>query len=280
MSYIKVTFELSPDNQDFREILIANLVGIGFDSFTENVSNIDAFIQSAEFSATEIDGITFSPMFEFTYSFEDMPDKNWNEEWEKNYFKPLLIADKCLVRAPFHTDYPKSVYEIVIEPNMAFGTGNHETTSMMIEHLLHSDLNGKSVLDMGAGTGILSIMASMRGAKTIKAIDIDKWAYDSLVENCRLNQCQNIEIEIGDVSAIGINKFDVILANIHKNVLLEDMNAYSNALNEGGILIMSGFYEHDLTDITNKAITLNYIKLEDKSKNKWIAASYQKVASK
>jgi ribosomal protein L11 methyltransferase len=201
-------------------------------------------------------------------------DQNWNEEWEKNYFKPLLIADKCLVRAPFHTDYPNAEYEIIIEPNMAFGTGNHETTSLMIEHLLEMDLNAKSLLDMGCGTGILSILASMKGCSSIVAVDIDKWAYEGTIENSKLNNIDNIEALIGDVSSVENTHFDIVLANIHKNVLIDDMPKYKTLLNKNGLLIMSGFYDHDLVDIERIAVSLGFKSHKKKIKNRWVAIAY------
>ena len=154
MDYNKVTFSIKPDNQDFRDILMASLGEVGFESFVENDSNVEAYIPSNITFIEKIDVLDFDPLFVFQYKNEIIPEQNWNEVWEKNYFQPLVIANKCVVRAPFHTDYPKLEFEIVIEPKMAFGTGNHETTSLMIEHLLELDIANKKVLDMGCGTGI------------------------------------------------------------------------------------------------------------------------------
>ncbi len=160
---------------------------------------------------------------------ETIESKNWNEEWEKNYFKPLVIAGKCVVRAPFQPNFQKRKYEIIIEPNMAFGTGNHETTSMMLEYILNEDLNNKTVLDMGCGTGILSIMASMKGAKKITAIDIDEWSFKGTQENAALNNIKNIDVKHGDASLLGDETYDFIFANIHKNVLIADIAGIPNA---------------------------------------------------
>lgn len=276
MDYRKITFHLKPDNQDYRDILMATLADIGFESFVENEDNIEAYITDNNFDEEQLQSLDLKTMFEFSYKHEIVPDKNWNEEWEKNYFKPLIISNRCLIRAPFHKNYPKAEFEIVIEPKMAFGTGNHETTSLMIDYLLDNDLTGKTILDMGCGTGILSMLASMKKADKITAVDIDQWAFESTIENCKLNKCKNVVTFIGDASLIGDNKFDIILANIHKNILIEDMCLYNKALNDKGLLFMSGFYENDLNDIKECAF-LTGLKFEtSKSKNKWVAAAFKK----
>jgi len=276
MNYYKYNIILTPDNQEFREIIIASFGDLGFESFIEQEDKIEAYLpeNNKDVSDDLINGISFSPMFEYTYSKELIKDQNWNEEWEKNYFKPLLIANKCLVRAPFHVEFPKAEYEIIIEPNMAFGTGNHETTSLMIEHLLEMDLKGKSLLDMGCGTGILSILASLKGCSTIVAVDIDKWAYEGTIENSKLNNINNIETLIGDITAIEDAHFDIVLANIHKNVLIDDMPKYKTLLNKGGLLILSGFYDHDLPDIENVAKRLGFVSHKKKIRNRWVAIAY------
>lgn len=276
MDYNKVTFSIKPDNQDFRDILMASLGEVGFESFVENDSNVEAYIPSNITFIEKIDVLDFDPLFVFQYKNEIIPEQNWNEVWEKNYFQPLVIANKCVVRAPFHTDYPKLEFEIVIEPKMAFGTGNHETTSLMIEHLLELDIANKKVLDMGCGTGILAILSSMLGAKKVTAIDIDKWSYEATCENSLINKCNNITAHIGNSSILGNESFDLILANIHKNVLIDDMARYNNVLILGGTLIMSGFYEHDLTDIKHVADSLNLKMNIFKTRNKWVAVSFTK----
>lgn len=276
MDYNKVTFSIKPDNQDFRDILMASLGEVGFESFVENDSNVEAYIPSNITFIEKIDVLDFDPLFVFQYKNEIIPEQNWNEVWEKNYFQPLVIANKCVVRAPFHTDYPKLEFEIVIEPKMAFGTGNHETTSLMIEHLLELDIANKKVLDMGCGTGILAILSSMLGAKKVTAIDIDKWSYEATCENSLINKCNNITVHIGNSSILGNESFDLILANIHKNVLIDDMARYNNVLILGGTLIMSGFYEHDLTDIKHVADSLNLKMNIFKTRNKWVAVSFTK----
>lgn len=276
MQYIKVTFTLDPDNEVNREILTAYLSELEFESFDETDENLNAFYPVGKVSAETIQAVLDEVPFSVSFTEEEMPDINWNEEWEKNYFQPLLIGDNCLIRAPFHTEYPKVEYEIVIEPNMAFGTGNHETTSLMIEHIRELNMEDETVLDMGCGTGILGIFASMRGCESVTAIDIDSWAFESVVENCRLNNINNMEAFIGDASLLGNKQYDVILANIQKNIILQDIEKYNSVLKEGGILIVSGFYKDDLEDIIAKASELFLRKLEIKEKNNWIACAFEK----
>jgi ribosomal protein L11 methyltransferase len=274
MNYIKATFKISPDNQDLRDILVAMLGELGFESFVENENAVDAFIPSGNYSHEILAGLEFNQLFSFEVETVEIPDQNWNEVWEKNYFKPLIVTGKCVVRAPFHTDYPKAEYEIIIEPNMAFGTGNHETTTMMMEYLLESDVKGKTVLDMGCGTGILSILASQCGASTITAIDFDKWSFEGTIENSKLNDIQNIIPIHGDASSIPNIKFDLILANIQRNVILADMPFYIKALKPEGAIIVSGFYHDDLIDIEKRAKELGLVIINSKTTNNWCSACF------
>ncbi len=276
MQYIKVSFTLKPDNETNREILTAYLSELDFESFDETENELNAFYPIGKVQSSEIKDCLQNIPFEVQFKEEEMPDINWNEEWEKNYFQPLLIDDTCLIRAPFHKEYPSAKYEIVIEPNMAFGTGNHETTSLMVEHLLGLNLDGISVLDMGCGTGILGIFASMLGCKDVTAIDIDRWSYEATQENTKLNNIPNVEAFMGDASLLGDKTFDLILANIQKNIILQDIEKYISVLNDDGILIVSGFYKDDLEDILAKASELFLQKLIIKEKNNWIACSFKK----
>ncbi|WP_319512607.1 50S ribosomal protein L11 methyltransferase [uncultured Draconibacterium sp.] len=278
MDYQKITIQITPFQEWLRDVLNAQLAEIGFDSFVETENGFEAFIPANTFSEENLNTVleTFSGDYSFEVKSEFIADQNWNKEWEKNYFKPLVIGGECMIRAPFHTEYPDAKYEIVIEPNMAFGTGNHETTATIIESILQNDLTGKTILDMGCGTGILSILASMKGAKQITAIDIDKWSYEGTCENAALNKITNIEAKLGDASLLGNEKYDLIFANIHKNVLLNDMNAYHSVLNNGGTLIMSGFYTEDINDIVTKAEELGMENAGFVEKNNWVAHSFTK----
>ena len=279
MEYTKTSWKIDPDSEINREILVANLGNIGYESFTETGEYIEAYIVSRDFSQEGLSDLfpeDFT-LFKSSYTYEIIPDQNWNEVWEKNYFQPLMIADRCLIRAPFHTDYPKAEYELIIEPAMAFGTGNHETTSLMISAILNQDLIGKSVLDMGCGTGILSILASQRGAESITGIDIDRWAINSTIENAATNGIKNLQIIEGGVEAIPEKAFDIIYANIQRNILLKDMPGYINALKTGGELIMSGFYISDLESIKSRAEELGMQFLRSDQNNTWVAAQFIRV---
>ncbi|AHW61265.1 ribosomal protein L11 methyltransferase [Draconibacterium orientale] len=278
MDYQKISIQISPFQEWLRDVLNAQLAEIGFDSFVETETGFDAFIPATLYAEESMNEVLegFSGDFSFDVKSELIADQNWNEEWEKNYFKPLVIGGECMIRAPFHTEYPHAKYEIVIEPNMAFGTGNHETTATIIESILQNDLSGKTILDMGCGTGILSILASMKGAKQITAIDIDKWSYQGTCENAALNNITNIDAKLGDASLLGNEKFDLIFANIHKNVLLNDMESYHKVLNDGGTLIMSGFYTEDIKDIKSKAESLGMKDAGFVEKNNWVAHSFLK----
>lgn len=276
MEYTKINCSLKPDSEINREILIAELGNIGYESFTETAETVEAYIPTVDYSEENLDNLfpVDFQYFQWLFSSEVIPDQNWNEVWEKNYFQPLMIADRCLIRAPFHTDYPKAEYEIVIEPGMAFGTGNHETTSLMISEILKQDLKGKTVLDMGCGTGILSILASMRGADAVAGIDIDSWATNSTVENALYNNISNLEVILGGADKIPDKKFDFIYANIQRNILLNDMSKYCNALKPCGKLIVSGFYSGDLEPIKERATDLGLLFSNFTEINNWVAAVF------
>ncbi|WP_303924374.1 50S ribosomal protein L11 methyltransferase [Draconibacterium sediminis] len=278
MDYQKISIQITPFQEWLRDVLNAQLAEIGFDSFVETETGFDAFIPANLYTEESLNEVLedFSGDFSFEIQSEFIADQNWNKEWEKNYFKPLMIGGECLIRAPFHTEYPEAKYEIVIEPNMAFGTGNHETTASIIALILQNDLTGKTILDMGCGTGILGILASMKGARQITAIDIDKWSYEGTRENAALNNITNINAKQGDAGLLGNEKFDLIFANIHKNVLLNDMEAYNAVLNAGGTLIMSGFYTEDIKDIRTKAESLGMKDAGFVEKNNWVAHSFIK----
>jgi len=276
MIYTQISFKLTPDSQENREILIALLSDIAFESFDENDESVMGYIPGESSNLDEIREITALLPFSVSIEDESIPDQNWNEVWEKNYFKPLLIGGRCLVRAPFHTEYETAEFELVIEPKMAFGTGNHETTTLIAEQILDMDLTGKTVLDMGCGTGILGMLASLKGAKSITAIDIDSWSFESTVENARLNNIFNLEAKLGDAGLLGNETYEIIFANIHKNVIINDLPIYESVLQSGGKLYLSGFYTHDMPDVKAKAESVGLLETGYHEKNNWVVYSFEK----
>ena len=276
MIYTQISLKIFPDTQENREILVAMLSELPFESFDETPEFVLGYIPGESANLEEINAVTSLLPFSVNTENELIPDQNWNEVWEKNYFKPLLIGNKCLVRAPFHTEYEPAEFELVIEPKMAFGTGNHETTTLVAEQILEMDLTGKTVLDMGCGTGILGMLASMKGAKSVTAIDIDTWSFESTVENARLNNIFNLEAKLGDARLLGNELFEIIFANIHKNVILTDLPVYESVLQSGGKLYLSGFYTQDMPDVKAKAESLGLIETGFQEKNNWVVYSFEK----
>jgi ribosomal protein L11 methyltransferase len=278
MDTIRITVSMEPAVEWVADVLMAGLAEAGFDTFVETDSGFEAYIpgnlykrESLEAVISEVSGET-----DIRFAEETIAARNWNEEWEKNYFRPLVISNQVVVRAPFHSDYPKCRYEIVIEPKMAFGTGNHETTSLMMEVILELDLAGKRLLDMGCGTGILGILASMTGAGPVTAIDIDEWSYNATVENSALNNILNITALMGDSGLLGSETFDVVLANIQKNVILNDLPVYSKVLQPGGQMLLSGFFRTDLPDIRKVAEMNGLLFKEFRERNNWVVAIFTK----
>ncbi len=274
MKYDRTTFKINNDSAENREILMAFIAELPFESFSDTEDCLEAFAQQGTVVEAHLQSIVSLLPFSVEFQTEAMPDVNWNEEWEKNYFEPLLIGTDCLVRAPFHTDFPKAQYEIIINPNMAFGTGNHETTSLMIQHINDMEMTGKNILDMGCGTGILGIYTSLKGSASVRAIDIDEWSFESTEENCLLNHITNITANIGDASLLTeTNAYDVVLANIHKNIIIRDLPQYVSTLKPQGIVVLSGFYAEDANDVLQVANQLGLKQIELKEKNNWIAIS-------
>jgi ribosomal protein L11 methyltransferase len=271
--YIGYQFKVTP-LQPGVEILIAELGYAGFESFVETEEGVTAYIQKEEWNGDILNDIQIleSDEFEITYTFEDIEQVNWNEEWEKN-FSPIVVDDVCSVRAPFH-EKPNTQYDIVIEPKMSFGTGHHETTHMMIQHILKNDFKDKSVLDMGCGTGVLAILAEMKGAKPIDAVDFDNWCYLNSIENVERNNCKHITVIEGDASVLINKKYDIIIANINRNILLNDMAVYASCLNKKGILFLSGFYKEDIP-LIQQACEKHMLKFEEKLKrNNWVSLKF------
>ena len=274
-AYLAYHFTVDP-KEPATEILVAELANVGFESFVEIEDGVDAYIQKADHRNDLLDAIYILQNNEFsiTYTCEEIAKVNWNSEWEKN-FQPIEVENKVSVRAPFHEN-PGLLYDIIIEPKMSFGTGHHATTYLMIQHLLNLDLENKKVLDMGCGTGILAIFSEMKGAAAIDAIDIDQWCYENSVENCTRNACHNITVYQGDVSLLANKRYDLIIANINRNILMNDMNSYKNSLNENGTLLLSGFYQEDIPLIDKEASDLSLKLDEIIERNNWVALRYRK----
>ncbi|MFV0483137.1 MAG: 50S ribosomal protein L11 methyltransferase [Bacteroidales bacterium] len=278
MHYQKLEAKINPNTEANREILMALLSTMAFESFMDTDEGLDAYIQTSACNKVEIR--TFLSQcelaFDYSYTIEEMEDVNWNKEWEKNYFAPVVLANgKCVVRASFHTDYPQCEMELVIDPEMAFGTGNHQTTSMVSELLFDMDLVGKSVLDLGCGTGILAIIASKLGAKSVDAVDYDEWSYKSTKTNSELNSCLNIKPMHGSLDVVVGAKYDLVLANIHRNFLLNNMKDIANLLNDGGMLAMSGFYVEDIAKLEEAANKYALTMHNSVSKDNWAAILMQ-----
>jgi len=256
------------------EILIAELGYAGFESFVEDETGVKAYIQQPDWNEQILDTIQIlhSEEFEITFTFKEIEQVNWNAEWEKN-FPSIEVDGKCIVRAPFHPE-AKVDYEIVIEPKMSFGTGHHETTFMMLQHILETEFSEKKVLDMGCGTAVLAILAEMRGASKVDAIDFDEWCYENSIENIERNHCNNIKPYLGDASLLVNKKYDIIIANINRNILLQDMATYRACLVEGGQLFLSGFYSEDLKLIKETCTNLGFSFVSNKERNNWIAAKF------
>ena len=278
MNYYELKIVLSPNTETNRDILAALLAEIGFESFTESENGLDAYVSEKNYSEEAISGLLSDiPLIdtEISYSANYVEAQDWNEEWEKNFFQPIIIDDKCVIHSSFHKDIPTLLYDIVIDPKMAFGTGHHETTSLMVSFLLETELENKSFLDMGCGTAVLAILAKMRGSGRTLAIDNDEWACQNSHENVNLNHTEDIEVQFGDAGLLGKEKFDIIFANINRNILLNDIHIYTSCLNPGGELYMSGFYTEDL-DIISEECKKNGLQfIDNKVKNNWTAARFR-----
>lgn len=274
-NYIAYHFKVSPLQPGY-DILISELGDLGFDSFTENETGFDAFISEDLEKEMDVSLLQFDD-FKFSFEKEKIQQANWNAEWEKN-FEPVLVDDLLVIRAPFHPSNKNVKFEIEIMPKMSFGTGHHDTTWLMCKQLFDCDLKQKLVLDMGCGTGVLAILAKKLGAKNVIGIDIDEWSVENAIENCNANNCGDIEIKLGDKEVLNDYKnFDVILANINKNVLKVQLPLYSKLLNVNGTLLLSGFFTTDVEELEKLAQTLNLKLLQTFTKNSWAVIKLAKL---
>ena len=272
-SFIEYQFNVQP-KQPATDILIAELGELGFDSFLETTDGLLAYIKKSEWDSNHLDQVTAlnNPQFKINFESSEIDPQNWNAEWEAN-FEPIILGRHCAVRAPFH-EKPEVKYDIVIAPKMSFGTGHHETTHMMLQFVLKNDMSGKKVLDMGCGTAVLAILAAMKGAATIHAIDMDPWSFLNAEENVKLNSQDHIVVKEGKVDLLKEHQYDVILANINRNTLLNDIPAYAKHLNKGGILVLSGFYRGDMPAISEKCASSGLSFQENLENNDWVSAKY------
>lgn len=281
MKYLEFTFRTTPCTEVANDVLSAVLGEVGFESFVEQTDGIAAYIQKDLYNETALkEALADFPLpdTEVKYDYVEAEDKDWNEEWEKNFFQPIVIGDRCVIHSTFHHDVPQAEYDIVINPQMAFGTGHHETTSLIIGELLDSDLQGKALLDMGCGTSILAILARMRGAVPCTAIDIDEWCVRNSLENIELNGVDCIKVFQGDASSLkDEGPFDVVIANINRNILLNDMKHYIARMNPGAELLMSGFYTDDIPVIREEAERNGLRFVHHREKNRWAAVKFQKL---
>ncbi len=256
---------------DFSEILMAEIAEAGFDTFMEIESGFEAYVEGDAFNSELLDQVKekYKEVNPLQFSLSQIPKQNWNEEWEKNV-EPIIVDDRCLVRAAFHNIEKKYPYEIIITPKMSFGTGHHQTTHLMISRQMKMDHKGKRVMDAGCGTAILSIMASKLGAKEVEAFDIDEWSVENGVENANNNSCSSINIQLGTIEEVKlVGKFDIILANINKNILLSEMHHYASYLEKGGLLLLSGFYVHDIDDLKKEATKYQLSEVAHDDRESW-----------
>ena len=275
MQYVEVDIELKK-TVPFNEILIALLNEIKFNSYHEHENGLKAYIEEIYFDLYLLKQTLkkLKEKVDLIYTVKKLENNNWNKNWEEN-FNPVFITNNCIVRAKFHQKPNNIKYDIVITPKMSFGTGHHETTHQMISHILNLEMKSKSVLDMGCGTGVLAILAAMKGADFITAIDIDEWAYLNTIENTLENKCGHIMVKHGGAELLGNKSFDFVFANINLNILLNDMSAYANVMHSGSKIIFSGFYTSDIPLIDKKAESLGMYSIGKTEKNKWAALLYQ-----
>jgi ribosomal protein L11 methyltransferase len=279
MDYFEIHISISPINLVVNDVIAAQLADLGFESFAECEDGMLAYVASNQYDEDTTRKQIPHEMFGSTLylSGKRIPGQNWNEEWEKNYFQPIVIGGECVIHSSFHSNIPQATYDILIDPKMAFGTGHHETTSLMLGELLKLDVKGKTFLDMGCGTAVLAILASMKGAIGIWGIDIDEWAINNALENTRLNHTSEITIQLGGAALLeNTSDFDVVFANINRNILLADMAQYVDNMKKGSLLYMSGFYENDIPVIREKAETLGLSWQGFVAKNNWVAVHFEK----
>lgn len=273
--YVEYDFKVVPQ-QPWNDVLVAQLGQVGFESFIETDQGVKAYILQSIDHDSILDQVNImeNDLCDIAFAKADVPPTNWNAEWEKN-FDPITVNGRCEVRAPFHKASGVE-YDIVIEPKMSFGTGHHQTTHMMIEHLLEENVTGLNVLDMGSGTGVLAILAQMRGATSVDAIDIDTWCYENALENVERNKTNKVHVVLGGAEVLKGKSYDFIIANINRNILLQDIPVYANSLKDGGTILFSGFYKEDLDTIIDRCNESGISYDSHLTRDNWIAAKMVK----
>ena len=274
MVYIEVTFTLTPWSETAQDVLTALAGDIGFESFVEEDTTLKAYIQQKLYSEEAIQSLIADfplPDVCISYTAQEQEDKDWNEEWEKNFFQPIVIGNRCVIHSTFHKDIPPMEYDILINPQMSFGTGHHETTNLIVSRLLETELTDKCVLDMGCGTSILAILAAKRGASSITAIDIDDWCVSNSADNIRLNGIDCITVRLGDADLLRTERptFDLIIANINRNILTADMDAYAACMTTGSRIFLSGFYVDDIPVMKESLAQHGLTFVEHHENNRW-----------
>ncbi len=278
--YTQVTLTVTPNDETRTDILAALLAEIDYESFVPSENGLIAYVPQTKYNTEALDTLIAQyplPDTSITYAIEDIEGQDWNAEWEKNYFQPIVIDGECVIHSTFHTDVPSARYDILIDPKMAFGTGHHQTTSHMLRAILATDLHGCTVLDMGCGTALLAILARKHGAEHVTAIDIDPFAYENALENIRLNDTPDIDVRLGGSEALHEGEmFDYILANINRNILLDNMGIYASHMHTGSVIFMSGFYTDDIEMLRTEAARHNLRYTHSAENNRWAMAAFVK----
>lgn len=271
--YTRVKFTVTPNEEAATDVLAALLADAGFESFVPEDDGMSAYAPQALYDADAVAAVVAGfPLegFEITYDSEFIEGEDWNAEWEKNYFQPIVLGEECVIHSTFHKDVPKARYDILIDPKMAFGTGYHQTTCHMLRAILAQDMTGKSILDMGCGTALLAILARKHGASNVVAIDIDEFAYENARENIVLNGTPDIEVRLGGAEAIKpSDSFDYVIANINRNILLADIKNYVRAMHPGSQLFISGFYTEDIEVLKEEAARHGLQYIDSAEDNRW-----------
>lgn len=271
--YQQIRLDITPCDENITDLFAAFLADCGYESFVPDETGLTAYINSTLFNKEDVESIIadFPMEVDAKLTVDFIEGKDWNEEWEKNYFQPIVIADQCVIHSTFHKDVPNAKYDIVIDPKMAFGTGHHSTTSLILQTLLETDMKGKSVIDMGTGTGILAILSAMLGAEKVTGIEIDPGAYENALEHVELNNV-NVDVLLGDASRLNeLQPADIFIANINRNIILADISSYRKNLKPGGIMLLSGFYESDIAMIERAANVLGLEVVSYKEDKDWVA---------